>query len=737
MASLFKALRRSPFVAAVLLCLWLSLVVSADASDAAPPPTYVQPTSRRYTMLVEELTAGLDEAGTRPTLVSVMEETTLTLPTAPNASAAWEGDSEASEVDAAVASDLTFDEDFDPIWYYVLRRRGFEHLDWSGCGGKWRPEWAIPKHTSGAAASSSSSTAGDETALMFGELRHYLAHHAVCTYSSVSFCGASRERDADSQFQWAAQFISTLTSSPLSWTAASPRHTRPNGVLLASPLTKAGGAMTDRSDVYWCSYHLVYHDTLCTQHVSPLLNGGRSGRGVQEGLPRGIFKAAIPSFVHFFGTPFHHFTVKATQERRPANNASAAAAAGVVELRVQMRMSLVARERAELAALAEVWSRELPAYAAEGRLEVRIGPGGLSKRLRAALPASAVVSSSKDHDEKKAGAKTEEVKVAAAVTADAVGWSPEVHYEVHSHGKDHGYLTVELQPTLSTFDAQSGLSVGHGARTGAHQFRLRAGDVVRTLLLFPLHLTRPSLYNMESLVGATRLVHAHTDVSSNTLAVLLETPVTAVHVAAYEAAYARARERHRHGGAVVVNADRQRRRLEGVLLGRFPLFFGWTALREMPPDDNSNRIIPQPVVVITRHANTTADADDFCAAQRRDGGRSNDIPPLDHVSSLSAVFELLNQSFVLRDGRTSRASVLHGARSRGGASALEGGCVYWVRSTVASGTTIPGPDGAMVFNVLSLGLVFSAVGAGMLTRLTRRLTLHPEGLAALEKEEAR
>jgi hypothetical protein len=733
---------------AALLCISATSATTpattvADGTEAASERSaYVPTTSRRYTMLVEELSGGLDEAGTRPTLVSVTEETTLTLPAvSANATAAWEGDADASELDPAVASHLTFDEDFDPIWYYVLRRRGFEHLDWSGCGGKWRPEWSITKRRS------NSSSGNTKSALLFDQLHHYLAHHTVCTFSSVSFCGASHERSAASQFQWAAQFISTLTSSPLSWTDASPRHTRPNGILLGSNMSSSGGVSRkgEGEDAYWCSYHLVYHDTLCTQHVSPLLNGGRSGRGVQEGLPRGIFKAVFPSFVHFFGSPFQHFTVKAAQLRRPAN--ASAGTPAVVQLKVQIRMSMVARERKELMALASVWARELPVYAEEGRLRIHIGPGGLSQRLRAALPPSTIASTdAKEGGEEKEGknGSTKQGDQHHSTAGATVGWSPEVQYEVQSHGKDHGYLTVELQPALATLDAQAGVSMGSdnddvASSPPSHQYRLRKGDVVRTLLLFPLHLARPSLYNMESLAGSTHVVHAHTDVSSNTLAVLLETPVTAVHVAAYEAAYAQAQLRHRRGN-VGGFADHPRGRPEGVMLGRFPIFFGWTALHEMPPDDNSNRIVPQPVVVITRYPNASeraGDSDYFCAAQREAGSMAvhGAVPPLDHVSSLSAIFELLNGTFAWRDGKSSAGG---GAAMSALAPSLVGSreartCVYWVRSTVASGTTIPGPDGAMVFNVLSLGLVFSAIGAGILTRLTRQLTFDPDSLATLMK----
>ncbi|KAG5494007.1 hypothetical protein JKF63_01840 [Porcisia hertigi] len=718
---------------ALLTFVVVTLTWAVAAATGAPSSPYTAQTSRRYSMMVEELTGSLDEAGTTPTLVSVVEEMSLTLPAKPGAAAAWEGDSEASEIDDVAAEQLTFDEDFDPIWYFVLHRRGFEHLDWSGCGGKWRPEWSIPKGYKAQDGSSSDPASLSEenrrTSFLFDTLRRYLAHHVVCSYSSVSFCGASRERGPASHFQWAAQFVSTLTSSPLSWTEATPRHSRPNGVVLRNTSShRASGG----EDAHWCSYHLVYHDTLCTQHVNPLLNVGRPGRDAQEGLPEGIFKAAFPSFPKYFGTPFQHFSVKATQERRPGNGT--AAQPPTVHLSVKFHMSMVAGEAADLEALRDVWSRELPAYARDGRLQVHIGPGGLSQELRAALPGTAIVSSPEED-------QAEATSVAASSTPSQlsqIGRSPEVHYEVRTHGKVHGYMSVELYPALALMDAHAG--VGAEQRESMlsddqgpaqlHSFRPLEGDVVRTLLLFPLHLVRPSLHNMESLLGSTRLVHAYTDVFSNTLAVLLETTLTSVHIAAYEAAYNHARQCHMMvggGGGIDVRGCRAQ---DGVLLGRFQLFFGWSELGEMPPDDNSNRLVPQPLVVIHRAASAVdlgavgaSSEFDFCHVQRRYAASAGSTPQLDHQDSLAILFEMLNGTYAWQDGR------------RGAPAAAkvtlraDGDCVYWVRSTVASGTTIPSPDAAMVFNVLSLGLLFSALCAGMLARLTRRLTCRREDLA--------
>ncbi|KAG5468315.1 hypothetical protein LSCM1_02295 [Leishmania martiniquensis] len=726
-----RSAQREPRVLRGFMLMWMVAAVMAAAT--APSSPYTAHTSRRYSIMVEELTRSLDEVGTSPTLVSVAEETSLTLPARHDAAAAWEGDAEASEIDGAAAEHLTFDEDFDPLWYYVLRRRGFEHLDWSGCGGKWRPEWSVPKSPrsldSRIGDRAAPSNRNESTSALFGRLRHYLAHHAVCTFSSVSFCGASHERGAASQFQWAAQFVSTLTSSPLSWTASTPRHSRPNGIVIQNASSPASGG----EGTYWCSYHLVYHDTLCTQHVSPLLNGGRSGRGVQEGLPHGIFRAAFPSFVNYFSAPFQHFAVKATQERIAGKGT--ATQSPIVRLKVEVRMSMVVDEGSDLEMLGDVWSRELPAYAQEGRLQVHIGPGGLSQKLCAALPAAAIVSLP---DEDQAKAPPAAAPFASASSSCGIGRSPEVQYEVHTHGKNHGYMTVRLQPALALLDAYSGGEAETRERAGggddceagvSHSFLLREGDVVHALLLFPLHLVRPSLYNMESLLGSARIVHAHTDVASNTLAVLLETTIAPVHLAAFEAAYAHAQRCHQmaSGGAADAGACGNK---DGILLGRFQLAFGWSALGEMPPDENSNRLVPQPVVAIRRAAALVdvdalgaASRSDFCEVQRRQAASVGAIPQLDHEDSIATVFQLLNSTYSRQGGK-------RGPQSASMATLREDdACVYWVRSTVASGTTIPSPDSAMVLNVLSLGLFFFAVAAGTLTRLTRRFTCNSENLA--------
>ncbi|GET92338.1 GPI transamidase component, putative [Leishmania tarentolae] len=714
---LWERRRNSP---GVLLALAAVVLTWVAATAATPVQPYAANTPRQYSIMVEELTGSLDEAGTTPTLVSVAMEMSLTLPVKPEAAAAWEGDAEVSEIDDVAAQLLTFDDDFDPIWYYVLRRRGFERLDWSGCGGKWRPEWSIPKAHQHRTGDASAQLAEESNSMLFSRLRHFLSHHAVCTYSSVSFCGASHERDAASQFQWAAQFVSTLTSSPLSWTAETPRHSRPNGIVIQRGSSHTSGD----KDAYWCSYHLVYHDTLCTQHVSPLLNGGRSGRGVQEGLPEGIFKAAFPSFVQYFGSPFHHFTVKASQERLHGNGT--VAQPPTVRLQVKVRMSMVVGEESDLEALREVWLRELPAFAQDGRLQVHIGPGGLSPQLRTALPTAAIVSAPNEGHAKTA---PQQQSSNPASVSSCIGCSPEVQYEVHTHGKDHGYLTVNLQPALVLLDAHFGADAEE--REGSedadesalqHSFLLREGDVVRTLLLFPLHLVRPSLYNMESLLGSTRIIHAHTDIVSNTLAVLLETRVTAVHVAAYENAYTHARQCHGLAGDGDADA-RACHASDGILIGRFQLFFGWSALREMPADDNSNRLVPQPVVAIHRTRSSTdlgaagaSSRFDFCDVERRHAASVGAIPQLDHEDSLSGVFELLNRTYAGPDGERGPLSPAMGTRKEDDA------CVYWVRSTVAVGTTIPAPDGAMIFNVPSLGLFFLSIAAGMMARLTRRWT---------------
>lgn len=665
----------------VLLLFSCGLLSLATAESSS----FIIPTERHYTLQAEQLIGGLDDEGLQPTLISAVDDVRISLPIKKGAAPSWEGDDEDVEIDGDVMETLTFVEDADPIWYYVLRRRGFDQLDWSGCGGNWRPEWSrMP---------SDSAVEDAATAQLFAALRHYFAHHVVCTHSSVSFCGATQRRSAERQFQWAAQYISTLTSTPLSWTDATPRNMRPSGMLLTDPATPSR----------WCSYHLVYHDTLCTQHVSPLLNGGRSGRGVQEGLPRGIFKAVMPSFASFFQSPFHHFTIKGQQRR--VRNADGSVR---LELHVTTRMSMVTTLPEELKTLAQVWKRELPHYVTEGRLKVSIGPGGLPSNLLEALAAAGVPPQQ---------LKVKEASVAAPTVASATqGRNPEVHYDVINHGKDHGYVEVYLQPSVETLRKQTGVldaeseAPGAGPDDATSTFVPAVNDTVHCLLFFPLHLLRPSLYNMESLLGTSTIRAAHTDISSNTLAVLVETKLTPIHIAAYDAAYRRTSQPSGSGAAS-----------NGILLARMRLFYGWTHLSEMPPDDNSYRLMPQPIAVLTRpRATASATARTENAAVEVDcKAHHSDIAQLDHQRSLALMLQFLNISSEANEANSLAPS----------------SCVYWLRSTAASGTFIPGPDGAMVFNALSLGLLFTAITAGVVIRLMRRFTCRFEDLEKVVIEE--
>ncbi|EAN83917.1 glycosylphosphatidylinositol (GPI) anchor, putative, partial [Trypanosoma cruzi] len=110
-----------PFRFSALLCVFLvfllcPVVIYAHAST-------VPRTEKKYTIHLQPLTEGLGDVGEEPTLVSVTETTSLWLP---------RGSAEDND------EHLTFNEDLDPFWVHVLRRRRFESLEWSGCGGSWR-----------------------------------------------------------------------------------------------------------------------------------------------------------------------------------------------------------------------------------------------------------------------------------------------------------------------------------------------------------------------------------------------------------------------------------------------------------------------------------------------------------------------------------------------------------------------------------------------------------------------
>ncbi|PWV00224.1 putative GPI transamidase subunit 16 [Trypanosoma cruzi] len=158
-----------PFRFSALLCVFLvfllcPVVIYAHAST-------VPRTEKKYTIHLQPLTEGLGDVGEEPTLVSVTETTSLWLP---------RGSAEDND------EHLTFNEELDPFWVHVLRRRRFESLEWSGCGGSWRPDWSVTLHDTNSSMSESTR-----------KLIYDLSHHTVCYFSALSACGWTGEEGTD------------------------------------------------------------------------------------------------------------------------------------------------------------------------------------------------------------------------------------------------------------------------------------------------------------------------------------------------------------------------------------------------------------------------------------------------------------------------------------------------------------------------------------------------------------
>lgn len=641
----------------------LFLVCTAATAAAAPQ------TSVWHSIHVARLRNSYgDDASREPLLISVTERTSLFLTP----------EQMKDEI-------FDFDDNANPLWFFTLRHRELDSLEWCGCGGRWRPEWSMPYPVV--------NEEDEEEDESFFSLRHSLAHHVVCSFSSVSFCATTSARGnassadsanevtdlpnrANQKFQWAANFISTLTSSPLSWTAETPLHIHPTGIV---------SHQLHGRPHEWCSYHVVYHDVLCTQHVSPLLSGGRHDSHMQEGLPDGLYRSTVPPLKDVFSTPFHQFHMRAAQSIGPD---------GRFEVRVQTRLSFVVWSEEEVETVANLWSAELPAFAARAAaspsqytLNVFVGRAGIPQILIDAVPPELLV---------------RPTAVSKAPVADSPCSEPdsqlEVSYNVRSVGKDHGYVTVSLVSALAAMDEASPEGVNDRRCVGRTTRLpvLRSGDRVHTLLIFPLHLLRPKLFNMESLFGTTTVSWARVAGNSNTLAVQLVTTLTPSHIRAYEKAY----EQWRQGGRP---ADLE---AEGILLARMQFTHGWTHLGDMPRDVNSFRIVPQPIVFIERSVSQgggNLDCDQQCSLQHpmfSGAGRS-----IDHGDALACIVGLEASSNLEEE-------------ARGGGQCV---CRFSLRSTAISGTLIPAPDPAMVFNVLVLGLMIASLAVSWFMRSLRKL----------------
>ncbi|KEG11819.1 glycosylphosphatidylinositol (GPI) anchor [Trypanosoma grayi] len=642
------------------LCWAILAICIATVAVHAYQPT-VPRTEKKYLIHVHPLSEGFDDAGEEPTLVSVTETTSLWLP---------RGSADDND------EHLNFNEDMDPFWVHVLRRRRFDSLEWSGCGGSWRSEWS-------AALYDTSSPISESTT----ELIYDLSHHTVCYFSGLSACGWGKTETLDSDdensnrsadpnaearrhHQWLAQFVSSLLSSPLSWSKETPRHIRPVGALHS--VSGDGSVAAGKGNYHWCSYHLAQHDTVCTQHVSALLNGGRSGKGIEERIPDGIFRAGLLTMEEFFSSGFHHFHFGASQSPVVAQDA-----AEETEIKLLVRMAFVAR-KGVFGKLAAHWKEYFPSYA--GRLTFVVGPR-TNAQLRDALQFTMGT------PQVEAAPRSEEnlTSLHSAWTGEL---APTAQYYITTVGHDRGnYRLVVFPPTTTAHQASDAL------------YGLRPGDTLESLLMFPLHVLRPSLHAMQSNPpGSSTLENAFFDDSANVLVVLVKTVLTEAHI----------REaRMNEEGSMT----------SGFVVCEFPFKFGWAALKDMPHDANSNRILPQPVIRLGKSLEDITEAAGAATTVTASVGTERCAAPkcaalsmmrIDHQESLERFLESL-----LRNKPRNESTM----------SCM---CYFWLRCNNVAGTTIPVPDPAMVFNVISLGLIFSGVLSGGVTRITRRFFEKPK-----------
>ncbi|CAD2214926.1 GPI transamidase [Angomonas deanei] len=614
---------------------WIVLLVLC-ASWVSAADRFVAKSARSLDLSLEDLTRSDDDVE-QPVLISLVDSSTVFVPT------------------GARVEDITFDEGFEPIWFYLLERQGFQEVEWSGCNGHWRSEWSIH----------------DEKDDPLRHIRHEISQHVICSYSSVAFCGMPADakssetvRGPEEQYQWGAQFISTLTASPLSWTSDTPRHIRPNGVVVADDDVQ-------HSDVPWCSYHHVYHDTLCTQHVAPLLRSKYGGRHSADGL-QGPLRSIIPSLTTFFSTEFSQARLHSSQQHVAANSTYGQAG---IEYTLNITMTFVVKQPSEKAEVAALWSSALPQYVhhKDVNVTVRIGSSGLDPVLMAALPTELILP--------RGGAEK-----AAPISADAGKDSePDVFYELEKPSRHVLALNVFLQPrqlqTTIPFEEYK-----KDKEAPRQTENLKVGDTVRALILFPLHLLRPELHLVESVGGATEVEGSYVDTRTNTLAVVLRITLTEVHMKAY------------YSG------------LHGVLIARLYVTHGWVSLGDMPRDANSLRMLPQPVITVERSVATTAAASCSAVCHKEGTFFSTKIT---HDNSLRHILEKIATQHLSKDWAS---------RHRDRKDSKDGCvCSYSLRATNVAGTTLPVPDPAMTFNAMSVGLAYLCILGAALARLTQNL----------------
>ncbi|ESL10328.1 glycosylphosphatidylinositol (GPI) anchor [Trypanosoma rangeli SC58] len=374
----------------------------------------------------------------------------------------------------------------------------------------------------------------------------------------------------------------------------------------------------------------------------------------------------------FFSSCFHHFHFGVSQSATPLENAGEE-----TEIQLLVRMAFVARSK-DFDALAQHWKRSLSRYA--DRLTIFVGPH-VDATLRNAIESVSSSLRVKNMPQGKEAFEKGQQSPAPELALIA-------HYYISKVGHDRGTYRLVIHPPITPTNVDGRQEKGrwHG---------LKVGDTLDSLLLIPLHVLRPSLHEMNlGPDGGSRLENAYFDDDANVLFVLVKTVLTEAHL------------RHLHGGANNTTSH-------GFVVCEFPFRFGWAALKDMPHDANSNRILPQPVIRVGLRVETTVPE-----------GVANTVSMGSHNASWTerctpsrcALFASMRIDHQTSLERLMDSLVRNQSRSETGPSCF---CYYWIRCSNVAGTTIPVPDPAMVFNVVSLGLIFSAVLSAGVTRITR------------------
>lgn len=199
----------------------------------------------------------------------------------------------------------------DPMWVDLSMRgrldSGHESMEWCGCGGVFREGWTFNK------AGTAEAGAAEAAQRVF----HLAVNHHHCGFSTFSMCSSHNRTRRD--FLRDGMLFGSVTSTPMRVDDDVPLHRRPTGVFFRSGPRQ------------WCGSLSTAHDTLCTQHIAPLIPEDPI---VSESSIGGVFGLAAPSLPFVLGSRWHHFSLRISHSP--------------TEIVVRRRLSFVLSSRDEL-----------------------------------------------------------------------------------------------------------------------------------------------------------------------------------------------------------------------------------------------------------------------------------------------------------------------------------------------------------------------------------------------------